>query len=144
VRLPAGEDETGEIARALAAGGALVDPHEPSTCLTLRPWHVAAAGGAGPAVRTAREAAGPFRRIEVEVRDTAEALEAFAAGADGLIARAADAPALRAVAPRLVVEGVADPARLREIAATGAAGLRLGLAELCAAALPVTADAALR
>jgi nicotinate-nucleotide pyrophosphorylase (carboxylating) len=87
--------------------------------------HIIAAGGIGPAVSRVRERVPHTLKIEVEVKDMAELLEALAAGADTILldnmGLTEMARAVNRVAGKIPLEASGNMTldRVREVAATG-------------------------
>lgn len=62
---------------AVACGGGLTHRYGLDDCVLIKDNHVAAMGGIGPALKAAREVAGPWRKLELEVDSLAQLDEAL-------------------------------------------------------------------
>jgi nicotinate-nucleotide pyrophosphorylase (carboxylating) len=100
--------------------------------ILLKDNHLAAAGGVGPAVKSARAGASGHLRIQVEVESEAQAEEALAAGADLLLLDNQSVAELRRLVPllrdRAVLEasGGIDLENVRAVAETGVHRISIG------------------
>jgi len=100
--------------------------------ILLKDNHVAIAGGVGACVRNARATAPAHLRIEVEVENEAQAIEAIEAGADILLLDNMSPAAIRKIVERLggrvrlEASGGITLANLRSYAETGVDQISLG------------------
>lgn len=67
---------------SLLVGGCTTHRMDLSSCVMLKDNHIWASGSIGDATRKAKAVSGHSMKVEVEVRDLAEAMEAAGAGAD--------------------------------------------------------------
>jgi nicotinate-nucleotide pyrophosphorylase (carboxylating) len=116
----------------------------------LKDNHVALAGGVALAVKTARAAAPPGLRLQVEVESADDAVAAVEAGADFLLLDNRTPAQVREIASRLAgralleVSGGIDLTNVREMAETGVARISIGAlthsARACDVALEIAPD----
>ena len=117
---------------AVAVGGGVNHRHGLYDALLVKDNHRAAAGGVGAAVKAARAGAAPHLWIQAEVESEAQAEEALAAGADGLLLDNRSLAELGELAARLrdrtVLEasGGVTLANVRAIAETGVHRISIG------------------
>jgi nicotinate-nucleotide pyrophosphorylase (carboxylating) len=119
--------------------------------ILLKDNHVAAAGGVALAVKTAKAAAPPGLRVQVEVESADDAVAAVEAGADFLLLDNRTPAQVREIAARvgdralLEVSGGIDLGNVREMAETGVARISIGAlthsARACDVALEIAPDA---
>ncbi|MBT9253096.1 MAG: carboxylating nicotinate-nucleotide diphosphorylase [Brockia lithotrophica] len=134
---------------AVAVGGGLPHRFGLDDGILLKDNHIALVGSIGEAVRRARAHFGPYRFLQVEVRNTDELEEALAAGVDGVLldnfsprsAREAVAH-VRTRAPRVFVEisGGITPETLPEYAKARPDAISLGYLTHSAPALDLALD----
>jgi nicotinate-nucleotide pyrophosphorylase (carboxylating) len=128
---------------AVAAGGGTNHRVGLFDAILIKENHAAMAGGVGPAVRAAREAA-PDLPLEVECRSAAEVDEALAAGARRLLLDNMDPAQLREIVARvggaaeLEASGGVRLETVREIAATGVQWVSVGALTHSAATLDLS------
>jgi nicotinate-nucleotide pyrophosphorylase (carboxylating) len=118
--------------------------------ILLKDNHVALAGGVALAVKTARAAAPPGLRLQVEVESADDAVAAVEAGADFLLLDNRTPAQVREIASRLAgralleVSGGIDLTNVREMAETGVARISIGAlthsARACDVALEIAPD----
>jgi nicotinate-nucleotide pyrophosphorylase (carboxylating) len=100
--------------------------------ILLKDNHVAAAGGVALAVKTAKAAAPPGLRLQVEVESVQDAVAAVEAGADFLLLDNRTPAQVREIVARvagralLEVSGGIDLSNVREMAETGVARISIG------------------
>jgi nicotinate-nucleotide pyrophosphorylase (carboxylating) len=100
--------------------------------ILLKDNHVAAAGGVALAVKTAKAAAPPGLRLQVEVESAQDAVAAVEAGADFLLLDNRTPAEVREIVARiggralLEVSGGIDLTNVREMAETGVARISIG------------------
>jgi len=117
---------------AAAVGGALNHRTGLFDGILLKDNHVALAGGVALAVKTARAAAPPGLRIQVEVESEADAVAAVEAGADFLLLDNCTVPQLRAICARVADRALLEASggvrleNVREIAETGVSRISIG------------------
>jgi nicotinate-nucleotide pyrophosphorylase (carboxylating) len=117
---------------ATAVGGALNHRAGLYDGILLKDNHVAMAGGAALAVKSARAAAPAGMRIQVEVESEADAIAAVEAGADFLLLDNCTPSQMRAIAARvgdralLEASGGVRIENVREIAETGVRRISIG------------------
>ena len=117
---------------AVAVGGGVNHRAGLYDAALIKDNHVAAAGGVGPAVKTARAALARHLWLQVEVESPEQAREALAAGADSLLLDNQSVDSLRALArefrERTVLEasGGVSLENVRAIAETGVHRISIG------------------
>ena len=117
---------------AVAVGGGINHRMGLFDGILLKDNHIAAAGGVSQAVKSARAAASPHLRVQVEVESLEQALAAVDAGADFLLLDNRSPQELRQIAERLQDRALLEASggitleNLAQIAATGVHRVSIG------------------